>query len=469
MIDLYRSQHRLAKTQHRLQNQTSLCSATSATEKARTRYEKHGASHLNSNSITFEPTQLRKANTKTSVAGISCSRIGHNAERIMLICKMLQELFQHARKANLQLMIGEKTAIASWATEASRLWDVPLLLVRPDSADTNNSIHPTQSIDLRNPANSKTPRPKHPSAKKRRGGTDLKLINSVDRLYVPYVRKGGRIESAILNRLQSDPKFEVYVVTSPTARLTDAVNNRSMRNGASTKLVACGAREWTPTGTLQQANRSVMPNAVSRESVNQKKDMLPAQLCNEEWLFHCTRAPNGPWPGESEAEFRRSLLLSPELALSREPIDALVRILRQGKLMAQARVSHRDFPVVCFSAKPISNILASRCYRPHVQRWDFEPFGIGIKKVIAESIGIQPVTYLDGSQKVEKNKPDSFRFQSSGSTYDWSQEKEWRSPSCVVLDNIPRGSLCVFAKDSSLAREKLAFSRWPVFFLKLKK
>jgi hypothetical protein len=126
------------------------------------------------------------------------------------------------------------------------------------------------------------------------------------------------------------------------------------------------------------------------------------------------------------------------------PLDALSRILRTRCLFASARTSNQSHPVVCFSSRPLADILKQRCYRPHLHRWDYEPYGIAIRRSAAIDAGLQPVIY--GTEQQRKNLPaeDQYRFQSCGKTYDWTGEAEWRCHGDLRLDEFRPNDLRLF-------------------------
>jgi hypothetical protein len=109
--------------------------------------------------------------------------------------------------------------------------------------------------------------------------------------------------------------------------------------------------------------------------------------------------------------------------------------------------------------------LRTRCYRPHLRRWDYEPFGVALSKDFAESIGIQPVIYTDSTNQNGYQLFDRYRLHPKGRTYDWSAEKEWRSPVSVKLRKVPNSDIRIFAEDSKQSRLILQQCPWPVEFL----
>lgn len=70
--------------------------------------------------------------------------------------------------------------------------------------------------------------------------------------------------------------------------------------------------------------------------------------------------------------------------------------------------------------------------------WNFEPYGVAIRKEAASRIGIRPVIYgYDDDYELLAN-PDRPYFQSRGrKDVDWSMEREWRHIGDLDLSKIP--------------------------------
>ena len=169
------------------------------------------------------------------------------------------------------------------------------------------------------------------------------------------------------------------------------------------------------------------------------------------WLIHSTRARSGAWPGESESQFMDSLLLSPPRHYQPSPLETLQRIIDQQRLIGTHRTSSSPSPVVCFTSLPLNRWLQRRAYRPHLGRWDAEPYGIAIDRGFADSLGIAPVVY--GDQQTLDAMPSDVRwlYQAAGETYDWTSEKEWRAKGIVDLSRLPVDAVRVFVSSIEAA------------------
>ena len=146
------------------------------------------------------------------------------------------------------------------------------------------------------------------------------------------------------------------------------------------------------------------------------------------------------------------MLLSNESVADRSPLDALARIVRHRKLIGSAVATDHRFRVVCFSAASLHERLRSRCYRPHLKRWDCEPFGIAIRIDAARRLGAESVVYGQGDDRKRLALDDQYRFQATGKTYDWTTEREWRVHGDVDLAACDRSDVRVFVPTEADAR-----------------
>lgn len=368
--------------------------------------------------------------------GIVCSRIGKCPERIVRIALSIRQLMNTRRVEGRTNLVGQKTAISQWAIEASVLWKTSLRCMTKDPSVKKNEI---ESPDI-----------------------DRQIVWLADRLYAPYVRKGGRIERYIQERLRLDPLADVHV-----GEIRDGD-----RESAASRLYLSGAKklnlELTSSERIGLLDRAPSVS-IAKNRRSQKRNQsweIPNELSKNQWLFHCTRAPNPLWPGETKSEYMRAILCDPKKAHLRTTIDTLRRIISMGELTAQASASKQIKPVVCFSNQSLAQLLAGRCYRPHLQRWDYEPYGVAITKRYALSNGAKKVKYIRGEKCAIHSKSAPFYFHPSGKTYDWTKECEWRFPETILLRSVPYQDVRFFAEDSPLSRKLLADSHWKVHFLR---
>jgi hypothetical protein len=195
------------------------------------------------------------------------------------------------------------------------------------------------------------------------------------------------------------------------------------------------------------------------------------QLLNhsDDWLIHCTRGRQAAWPGQSDDQFFDWLLLSAPQVADLSPLATLQRIVSQQHLIGSGRTTRSGRPVVCFSDKPLLDVVGQRVFRSHLGRWDAEPFGIAIRKAAAQRMGAQPVIYFDPKKRsseppvlsISVNNDQSWRLQPVGKTYDWTAEREWRLPTAMDLRQLAGDEAVVFvARDNQCGQ--IIDSKWPI-------
>ncbi len=211
-----------------------------------------------------------------------------------------------------------------------------------------------------------------------------------------------------------------------------------------------------------------LPQAEAARSAAEKA--LTAELIREdsssEWLLHWTRAPQKEWAGEPREDHLSSRVLS-ETGNNRSAFATLQRIVDERVLRATSGSTRANVDVVCFSEQPLVNFLTKRVFRSHRGRWDFEHYGIGIRKQRFLSLGGRPVIY--GDESAWQNLPEGERpwFQLSQnqarhSPIDWTIECEWRLTSSLQLDKLPEDDVFLFCRTEHEASELRAACNWRV-------
>ncbi len=177
----------------------------------------------------------------------------------------------------------------------------------------------------------------------------------------------------------------------------------------------------------------------------------------DDWLLHWTRATAGPWPGESSEDFLDALILRTE-TVDHSAITTLLRILSEGFLRASAAGIRGSFPVVAFTAVPLQEFRQRRVFRKHRHRFDFEPWGIAIRKDRLLELGVKPVIYGDDEVWNSMNSDERRFFQkaTAGGATNNSDEFEWRAAGDVNLSQLSRPDVCVFV-DSIDAAQLVSF------------
>lgn len=191
---------------------------------------------------------------------------------------------------------------------------------------------------------------------------------------------------------------------------------------------------------------------------------------NGQWdyLTHCTRRRNGPWPLQTQREFLDDMVLDRQTA-PRSALDSLRYILQSNRLVASSESVRGTEEVVCFTAVPLWELQKLRVFRPHRGRWDFEPYGVCIDRDYLAATGARPVTYVDANASVAPNAmvQRAVSMTKSGAAWDWTVEREWRHLGDLALDKIPEDAAFVFVPTPEEAQLLRQISPWPVVVLRI--
>lgn len=341
------------------------------------------------------------------LAAVVSSRLGHDAIRHRGMARHLAASMQCFQQSESTALIVRGTAIEDWAIDAAKIFHVRTLIVE-------RSPH-----------------------------RDRWMTAIPDRVDAVYLRKKGKLLALIKQRLAFD--------ASGTTRV--AIDGQP-----SHELLQCGA-----VGSYLASDNLNTPTTVSRSiSRSVSRSVSFDAIDWNDYLVHCTRSTDGCWPGQTIKQYRHDLLLGDSIVASRTAAAALRRIVQQRRLIAGAVASQHKFPVVCFTEVPLPEILRRRTYRSHLHRWDYEPYGLAIRKTTAQRIGIQPVIYSDAKEASSLAPKDRYRFQAKGERNDWSEEREWRADGDIDLDQLPADDVIVFSANDLMTDsiESLNHKAW---------
>lgn len=384
-----------------------------------------------------------------SFVGVTSSRLGVDPRLHHRVCRFLQRSLFDCRQRGAELLVASGSAIEPWAIRAAELFGVPCRRLWLDSGGSRA----TASTKANGPP--EFPRELHVvAASDSHASVDAALIAVSDRVDAVYVRRGGLIARQLRSRLKLDKAAAVRVAVT-RAKRCDARG-----------LIQAGAVGWFDP-EIESWDEAAKASSRPKQRLTAEDPSDPLWSGNEgQWLIHCTRAPGGRWPGETQRQYLDSILLGRSLNGERGAFETLVRIVRSGRLLAAARTSDHRFPVVCFSALPLKQLLDRRCFRQHLGRWDYEPHGVAIRMAAAKRIGIQPVIYGENSERLTLAEEDRFRFHPRGRRCDWTQEREWRCRGSVDLLALDPLDVRIFTIGGLKARHSLAACPWPVTLLR---
>ena len=288
---------------------------------------------------------------------------------------------------------------------------------------------------------------------------DRVVVSSAERLLVFHLRRGGHLETLVRARL-NDPCW-------PAASVFIALGEDLVNRELADELLGLGAIGWVVLDTLRHKQDKACVSAPSQQSPIID---LPSSG-NWQWLTHCTRSQPGGWPDQHEVDYIDELLLTPGSA-DHSAFAAVRRIVATERLVATSRMNRGDARVVCFTAVPLRELPQLRCFRPHLARWDFEPYGICICREWLEKQGCSPVRYGDDAlwESLDEEIRPFFQVRTSsarrsGRVMDWAFEREWRHIGNVDLGQLPTDAGIIFVPSLEEARQMAMISRWPVTIL----
>lgn len=284
---------------------------------------------------------------------------------------------------------------------------------------------------------------------------DLGLFACADRLFAIHVTPNGNIHRLLRRRLSDDrfPRGSVFVTLGADAVAPDVAE----------PLMDSGAVGWYSIDSAIE-----IENGGGVTSAESQQQWQPQPLPDEEpwpWLTHCTRRRYGPWPEESEDRWIDDLILDRGGA-DHSAFAALWRIVRTRRLVATADMVRGNKPVVSFTEVPLTELQSLRSFRPHLGRWDFEPYGVCLRKDRLTAASAKSVVYGDEEAWSCLNPGDQPFFQPATSgKYDWRQEREWRHLGDVEMHQIGREDAFVFVPTRDEAEQLAPICPWPVSVL----
>lgn len=170
----------------------------------------------------------------------------------------------------------------------------------------------------------------------------------------------------------------------------------------------------------------------------------------ESFVIHWTRGTNGPWPGERLADLYADILASS--SWPRSGLATLQRIAQHQRIVASYRHMPAGTATVSFSKLSPMEAVPLMTWRSRYRQMSFEPYGIGFKEAVAESSGIRPVIYTDGTVD-SAHVEDRWLRQGKGKITDWRQEKEYRIRGDFSFGGMSDKDIALFCKNPGEAEE----------------
>ncbi len=293
---------------------------------------------------------------------------------------------------------------------------------------------------------------------------DAIVIATSDRVIACRVRRGGNVCRLLERRLRETP-------TGIDPRVTLLVGRRFVGERVARDLAARGAA-CLPiadrSGNGACAAAADADGAAQGHGTPRPPILAADEVPVADYLVHCTRAADGPWPDQDRVDYLDGLIFDRPGA-SHSALTALARIVAQQRLLATGRAIRGGTPVVCFSAARLQELRRLRTFRAHRRRWDFQPYGVGVARGWFQQRGGRPVVYGDDAAWDALSDAERPYFQrrwgGRKGSVDWSLEREWRHVGHLDLADLPPELGFVFVPSGAEAREIVAASRWPVVVL----
>jgi hypothetical protein len=303
------------------------------------------------------------------------------------------------------------------------------------------------TVELVEPSADENPSP-DPSAR------DQFVITRADVIYVLAVRTNGNIHRLVRDK-QRMGHSRIILVDLPDLQ-SEIVKK---------ELIAGGAEVWQPTiSECEQLETSLNENQTRNGDTDLVCQVSPFPNAQDwQYLTHTTRSCPGPWPDESFDEYADSLLESRSEA-DHSPLGALMRIVRQKLIHASNQAIRGGFSTVSFTECPLEQLHSLHCFRPHRTRWDFEPYGLCLRRSSLISREIHPVIYGDEStwQSLSDSDRAFFQVAVGQSGIDWTIEREWRHAGNLDLSVASANDVLLFVPNYESARSLAQITDWPI-------
>jgi hypothetical protein len=279
---------------------------------------------------------------------------------------------------------------------------------------------------------------------------DAALVFAGERIIALSCRKGGTVQRLLLHSLQQQSP-------QPTVLVFD--DRDDARTSTRDELSAAGAVPWLLDG--YQDDYAATAGDTGRAPATAACPPPSGPLHSpDEWLCHWTRPRRGPWPDESADDFWDALIMGCASA-DHSAVGALLRIIETRQLLP-SELSHG---AVSWTAVPLNEFGKRRVYRRHLRRYDFEPWGVAVRRSALLNSGCRPVVYVHPDADDEEENGPAWERQpatDSSGRIDWTTEREWRILGCVDLATFVAEDVFIFANSSAETAVLQSVSPWPV-------
>ncbi len=276
---------------------------------------------------------------------------------------------------------------------------------------------------------------------------DRLLFLLAHRICIPSMRSGGTISRLVTEHLADRTRCAVplLIAANSTGRFPGCLRSES-GPWIPWRMLDCQASSegWN------QTQEQTMPAAQESSGESAAASIVPVPIDNpvsrpENWLCHWTRSASGQWPGEAREEYIDQLILD-DSPVDRSARATLLRIISEQRIRGSTLAIRGTYDVAAFTEVPLAEFRSRRIFRSHRQRYDFEPWGIAIRRDVLQQLGGKPVLYGSEEHWNQLSASDRPFFQKTtpDGVIDTAAEREWRIAGDLRLDRLPTGSVCVF-------------------------
>lgn len=191
---------------------------------------------------------------------------------------------------------------------------------------------------------------------------------------------------------------------------------------------------------------------------------------SSDYLLHCVRGDDAQAFRNGQVEAVLDAVAQGELK-PYSPYEVLMKVLASQRLRASGKLLRTGTSAVSFTAVPLLELMNRRRYQAHLGRWDWEPYGLMMRRDVLERLGARPVIYGDEDLFEHLDAGDRHFFQPArrrsarSESEHWQAEEEWRLLDDVRLSELPHGSLVLFVETAAQAQALAAHGPWPVIYL----
>ena len=282
--------------------------------------------------------------------GICMSRIGRQPEQFKPVFDAIRTAIVRLDAASETVLVSDQTAAARYVSRAAVLFGRRTLTVSANCESKTWSEWWTDAGTFRGnestePAVAVSPLLSGADPLDSPLGDRL-LIGLAHRSVCVHSRPRGHTHSVLMSRLKSPawPAGSVFVRRDGDAK-------------SSEELIANGGVGWLILGDVESSATSPENRAIDQPTYR--------SFNHADYLTHCTRRYDGPWPGETEQQFLDDLLLDRQGA-DHSALATLCRIVGQQQLVAGSSVVREKHRWSACPNAPRRNLCSDERFVPIV-------------------------------------------------------------------------------------------------------